>query len=795
MSYYTKITKAGLAAITAAMNNNSKVPITYMAFGDGNGYIPEPDEDASSLVNEVYRVGVNKVDVHSKNPNWLVCEAIIPSAVGGFNIREVALYDSTGNTMLAIASYPPTYKPTVEEGAAKIQTIRIVIQVDNLGNFELIVDPDVVLATIEHVNNIEENLRKNNIFTVHSLINSQISINEKYSVSGFYESGDCPFSSFVVEQITSDDIFEDIGNGILIGSDASIRIDESKKLKIIARETVYLSQLGGVKTAVSTTIKNDVIASVILKNFKELVIDGFYTLRGTIWHDKNNVIRGIGKTISGIRQGDNVNKYPIQSIYSDIKQEIRLNDRLEMYGFTLDGNKAKNGVRNYSKDINFSYWGFGAALFNIDEFYVHDLHVKNTEAWGISYHLCNVVHGENLTFDQVKGIGTNKDGITGSGKRVTYENISGYTDDDLCAVGCGKSSLLGNDSGITVNQEIEYVKINGVEGLKKDGQGAHFAVGIYGPDDAKIKNVVIENVYGSFYAGIIRCANYWLVSSNLNIDNIEINNISKSKLQSSRKNHVFFRYINSKKIVIDGVHYYKDGDVSDVGGGNIIQLLRSNVGTLVSKNIIAEQLNSYQNISVVLAGGSSVDTYVFENISGITPESMPNDLDTSNGCLYLIEKAETPSNSIDIHNINLGGFKLQGYLSNLRYISTNGLSKCINIDNINLPNDDANIIYAADGVSITSIQNRIRNSNLIVSIDALITVSNLTSDMVCFNFGKNMTFKKSTVTVFQPKSAPNGANLVFVNNHDSIKLFNPSFSGLAATGTYRVFLRMVIPII
>lgn len=160
MSYYTKITTAGLAAITAAMNNSSKVPITYMAFGDGNGYIPEPDENATSLVNEVYRVGVNKVEVHNKNPNWLVCEAIIPSAVGGFNIREVALYDSTGTTMLAIASYPPTYKPTVEEGAAKIQTIRIVIQVDNSGNFELIVDPDVILATLS---DLKENLIDKNI--------------------------------------------------------------------------------------------------------------------------------------------------------------------------------------------------------------------------------------------------------------------------------------------------------------------------------------------------------------------------------------------------------------------------------------------------------------------------------------------------------------------------------------------------------------------------------------------------------------------------------------------------------
>lgn len=157
MSYYTKITTAGLAAITAAMNNNSKVPITYMAFGDGNGYVPDPDENATSLVNEVYRVGLNKVEVHSKNPNWLVCEAIIPSAVGGFNIREVALYDDTGSKMLAVASYPPTYKPTVEEGAAKIQTIRIVLQIDNAGDFELIIDPDIVLATIEYVNSYKKN--------------------------------------------------------------------------------------------------------------------------------------------------------------------------------------------------------------------------------------------------------------------------------------------------------------------------------------------------------------------------------------------------------------------------------------------------------------------------------------------------------------------------------------------------------------------------------------------------------------------------------------------------------------
>ncbi len=174
MSYYTKITKAGLAAITAAMNNNSKVPISYMAFGDGNGFIPEPNDNANSLVNEVYRVGVNKVEIHEKNQNWLVCEAIIPSAVGGFNIREVALYDITGTTMLAIANYPPTYKPSVTEGAARIQTIRIVIQVDNTGNFELVIDPDVVLATVQML----EQYKKDGIVTVNS-VEDLLKINPK----------------------------------------------------------------------------------------------------------------------------------------------------------------------------------------------------------------------------------------------------------------------------------------------------------------------------------------------------------------------------------------------------------------------------------------------------------------------------------------------------------------------------------------------------------------------------------------------------------------------------------------
>lgn len=223
MSYYTKITTAGLAAITAALNNDSKVPITYMAFGDGSGSVPEPNENATSLVNEVYRVGVNKVEVHNKNPNWLVCEAIIPSAVGSFNIREVALYDSTGNTMLAVASYPPTYKPSIEEGAAKIQTIRIILQVDNTGYFELIIDPDIVLATVESVNQAKQeiladidNRYKNPIGNVNS-INELLSLEDNFLNRTMRVVPTNALYSYDPDRISENDGFYVLNGWVLIG--------------------------------------------------------------------------------------------------------------------------------------------------------------------------------------------------------------------------------------------------------------------------------------------------------------------------------------------------------------------------------------------------------------------------------------------------------------------------------------------------------------------------------------------------------------------------------------------------
>ncbi|KCY22682.1 phage tail-collar fiber family protein [Acinetobacter baumannii 21072] len=147
--YHSIFTEQGLSLLREAIQNGTKLGITQMSFGDGNGFVPEPDATFMHLVNEIYRTDLNRLAPSANNPNWLEADAVIPSAVGGFNIREVGLW--AGEILVAYSNYPPTYKPTADQGTAQIKTIRIVLQIDNTANFELKIDASVVMATIQSV--------------------------------------------------------------------------------------------------------------------------------------------------------------------------------------------------------------------------------------------------------------------------------------------------------------------------------------------------------------------------------------------------------------------------------------------------------------------------------------------------------------------------------------------------------------------------------------------------------------------------------------------------------------------
>lgn len=170
--YYSVFTKQGLALLTEAIQNGTKLGITSMAFGDGGGSLPVPNEAFTQLVNEVHRTQLNSLAPDPNNANWLRAEAVIASAIGGFNIRELGLY--AGDVLVAYSNYPATYKPNPSDGTARIMTFRMILQIDNTSSFDLVIDPDVVLATIQSVNDAKLEVYQKTVNTVDSLENIDV---------------------------------------------------------------------------------------------------------------------------------------------------------------------------------------------------------------------------------------------------------------------------------------------------------------------------------------------------------------------------------------------------------------------------------------------------------------------------------------------------------------------------------------------------------------------------------------------------------------------------------------------
>ena len=145
-TYYTLLTNIGQAKIANAIALGQQVDWVEMAVGDGNGNPTTPTEGQTALVNEVYRAGINQLTVDDVNPNYIVAEMVIPTNVGGWSVNEVGIFDDDGN-MVAVANFPATYKPELEEGSGRDLVVRIIIQVTNASVVTLKTDPAIVLAS------------------------------------------------------------------------------------------------------------------------------------------------------------------------------------------------------------------------------------------------------------------------------------------------------------------------------------------------------------------------------------------------------------------------------------------------------------------------------------------------------------------------------------------------------------------------------------------------------------------------------------------------------------------------
>ena len=145
------ITVAGSEKIAAAIVSGEKVIFSQMSVGDGGGSATTPSDGQTALVNERFRTQLNSLKL-SDTENIIIAEMIIPPEVGGFTIREAALFDDSGACM-AVANVPETYKPALAEGSGRFTILRIWLAVSSTEAVELVVDPGIVLATVEDVIN------------------------------------------------------------------------------------------------------------------------------------------------------------------------------------------------------------------------------------------------------------------------------------------------------------------------------------------------------------------------------------------------------------------------------------------------------------------------------------------------------------------------------------------------------------------------------------------------------------------------------------------------------------------
>ncbi|EHP8968842.1 phage tail protein [Salmonella enterica subsp. enterica serovar Infantis] len=150
VKYYAILTNQGAARLANATMLGSKLNLTQMAVGDANGVLPTPDPAQTKLINQKRIAPLNLLSIDPNNQSQIIAEQIIPENEGGFWIREIGLYDDEG-VLIAVANCPETYKPQLQEGSGRTQTIRMILVVTNTEAITLKIDPSVVLATRKYV--------------------------------------------------------------------------------------------------------------------------------------------------------------------------------------------------------------------------------------------------------------------------------------------------------------------------------------------------------------------------------------------------------------------------------------------------------------------------------------------------------------------------------------------------------------------------------------------------------------------------------------------------------------------
>lgn len=148
--YFTTLTAAGEAAFARAAITGEPVGFTHMAVGDAEDISGVSVTERSGLINERYRAPLNRLVIADQGQNILRAEMIMLPQVGGFWVREAALYDEDG-VCLAVANVPPSYKPQLEQGSGRLQAVNLWVSVSSTADVQMKADPTVIIASVAEV--------------------------------------------------------------------------------------------------------------------------------------------------------------------------------------------------------------------------------------------------------------------------------------------------------------------------------------------------------------------------------------------------------------------------------------------------------------------------------------------------------------------------------------------------------------------------------------------------------------------------------------------------------------------
>jgi len=173
--YKTLVTTIGKNKIAFAVQGGGIVNITQAAVGNGGGTYYVPASDMTELRGEVWRGDIAGKWINASSANIVDVKVVLPADVGGFTVRETALFDDKGD-MIAVCNVPDTEKAVLTNGTAGTLTIVMHIILTDVDVVEFKIDPrlDVmtedemkrILASAFEEHNADWNAHKNRRFVV-----------------------------------------------------------------------------------------------------------------------------------------------------------------------------------------------------------------------------------------------------------------------------------------------------------------------------------------------------------------------------------------------------------------------------------------------------------------------------------------------------------------------------------------------------------------------------------------------------------------------------------------------------